>query len=116
MARLLFHITTGPENPTKAVLGMLVARTAADEGHEVDVFFAGDGVDYIREATRAAANGVGVGNAGEHYQALVDARVGLWGSGMSAKVRGVDSDGHTELSPPPKLVVLMAAADNVITY
>ncbi|MFV2064924.1 MAG: DsrE family protein [Chloroflexota bacterium] len=116
MARLLFHITTGPENPTKATLGLLIARTAVEEGHAVDVFFAGDGVDYIRPETRDVASGIGIGNAGEHYQALVDHGATLWGSGMSAKVRGVESDGSAQLAPPKQLVALMAAADNVITY
>ena len=35
MARLLFHITTGPENPTKATLGLLIARTAAERRQEM---------------------------------------------------------------------------------
>lgn len=41
--RLLVHLTTGVENPTKGVLAFLVAATALEEGHDVDVFVAGDG-------------------------------------------------------------------------
>jgi predicted peroxiredoxin len=44
MARLLVHIATGPDDPTRAELGLLVARTAISAGHSVDLFFAGDGV------------------------------------------------------------------------
>ena len=44
MPRLLVHIATGPENPTRAALGLLVARTALGAGHTVDLFIAGDGV------------------------------------------------------------------------
>ena len=116
MTQMLFHITTGPENPTKATLGMLVAKTAAAEGHEVDVFFAGDGVDFIREETRSAASGVGLGSAAEHWNDLVASGARMWGSGMSAKVRGVTADGPLQLVPPPKLVELIAAADQVIVY
>lgn len=32
MARLLVHIATGPENPTRAALGFLVAKTALAAG------------------------------------------------------------------------------------
>ena len=32
MARFLVHIATGPENPTRAALGLLVARTATAGG------------------------------------------------------------------------------------
>ena len=40
MTRLLVHIATGPENPTRAALGLLVARTALAKGDDVDLFFA----------------------------------------------------------------------------
>ena len=42
MGLLLIHITHGPEAPTRAALGLLVAGAAIDEGHEVNVFMAGD--------------------------------------------------------------------------
>ncbi len=44
MAKILVHLATGPENPTRAALALLVARTAAGEGHEVQLFLAGDAV------------------------------------------------------------------------
>ncbi len=31
MANILIHVTCGPENPTKAALAFLVARTALSE-------------------------------------------------------------------------------------
>lgn len=55
MARLLVHFATGPENPTRAALGLLVARTALEAGHEVEVFIAGDGVGILRTETLDAA-------------------------------------------------------------
>ena len=51
MSRLLVHIATGPENPTRAALGLLVAKTALAAGHDVDLFFAGDGVGILRPET-----------------------------------------------------------------
>ena len=61
MGRLLVHIVTGPENPTRVALGLLVARTALGEGHTVDVFFAGDGVSTLRPETLDAGQGIGTG-------------------------------------------------------
>ena len=49
--RLLVQVATGPENPTRAALGLLTARTAAEEGHDVRVFLAGDGVQLARPET-----------------------------------------------------------------
>ena len=34
MAKVLVHLATGPEHPTRAALALLVARTAAEEGHD----------------------------------------------------------------------------------
>ena len=41
MASLLIHITAGPNDPTRAALGFLVAKTAAEEGHDVNIFWPG---------------------------------------------------------------------------
>jgi uncharacterized protein len=114
--RLLVHIATGPENPTRVALGLLVARTALGAGHEVDVFIAGDGVDVVREETRAALHGIGTGSAAEHWQALVDGGARLYASGMSSKARGVAAVDGVELAPPDKLVELIVSADKVVSY
>ena len=45
MASLLAHITADPNDPTRAALGSLVAGTAAEEGHDVNMFLAGDAVN-----------------------------------------------------------------------
>jgi predicted peroxiredoxin len=37
MAKILVHITQGPEHPTRAALGFLVAKAALDEGHDVSL-------------------------------------------------------------------------------
>ena len=72
MSRILVHLATGPENPTRGALAFLVARTAAAGGHDVSVFLAGDAVAYLRDATLDAAAGIGTGSMREHYAALVE--------------------------------------------
>ena len=62
MARLLIHVTHGPESPTRAALGFLVARTALDEGHEVALFLAGDAVQLLRNAVLDNLAGLGTGS------------------------------------------------------
>ncbi len=118
MARLLVHIVTGPENATRAALGLLVARTAAEEGHEVRVFLAGDAVHLARPETAEAAQGIGTGSVSEHLDALASAGVPLFLSGMSSKAREVDAAvaGGAELAPPEKLVELAVGSDTVLTY
>jgi uncharacterized protein len=118
MAKLLVHLTTGPENATRAALALLVARTAVDEGHEVQLFLAGDAVQLVRRETAEAVQGAGTGNVAEHWQALRAAGVPVFLSGMSSKARGVDADTAEgiELAQPTKLVELATQADTTLTY
>jgi uncharacterized protein len=104
--KLLVHIATGPENPTRLALGLLVARTALGEGHEVAVFLAGDGVDAARPEARDLLPGVGTGSVAEHWQALREGGARLFASGLSGKARGVAAGGSDELqmAPPDVLV------------
>ena len=117
MASVLVHLATGPENPTRAALALLVARTAADEGHDVSVFIAGDGVQLLRPETAAATQGVGTGSVEEHLAALREAGVAIYASGMSSKARGLDvAAAGAEAAQPQKLVELATAADTTIIY
>jgi predicted peroxiredoxin len=116
MAKILVHIATGPENPTRAALGLLVARTAIEEKHEVQVFLAGDAVQLLREETAAAAQGIGTGSVAEHLGALKSAGVTIFLSGMSSKARGIEGGEGFELAPPQKLVELAAWSDSALVY
>ncbi|HET9880065.1 MAG TPA: DsrE family protein [Candidatus Limnocylindria bacterium] len=120
MSKLLVHLITGPENPTRGALAFLVARTAAAAGHEVSLFLAGDGVGYLRDATMDAAQGIGTGSVREHWTALAEAGVPLYASGMSSKARALDASGvgdkTVEFAPPDRLVELILEADRVVTY
>ena len=118
MANLLIHLATGPENPTRAALALLVAKTAAEEGHDVNVFLAGDAVQLARAETASAAQGIGTGSFSEHWAAVREAGVPIYLSGMSSKARGitVETAEGAELAPPQKLVELAAQADSTLTY
>jgi uncharacterized protein len=118
MATILIHIATGPENPTRAALGLLVARAAAEEGHDVRVSLAGDAVQFARPETAEATSGVGTGSVSEHLDALAAAGVPLFLSGMSSKARGVGAETRAgvELVTPQRLVELATTSDTVLTY
>ena len=120
MGRLLVHIATGPENVTRAALGLLVARMAVAAGHEVDVFVAGDAVALLRPETLDAGTGIGTGHLREHVDALVAGGARLYASGMSSKARGLTVEAlgglPVELAPPDRLVALAFEAERVISY
>jgi uncharacterized protein len=119
LASLLVNITTGPENPTKAALGLLVSKIAVAEGHDVTIFLAGDGVQLLRDAVLDSVHGIGTGPAREHFDALREKNVKIFASGMSSKARGLSEDeigGKAELVMPDVLVRLITESDQAVVY
>lgn len=120
MASILVHITHGPEAPTRAALGFLVAKAAVDEGHQVTLFLAGDGVQLLRDAVLDNLTGLGTGKLREHYDALVAGGARFYLSGMSARSRGLTESEiqgkPAEFAMPNVLVRLSLEADRMFTY
>lgn len=120
MSSLLVHITQGPEAPSRACLGLLVARTALSEGHDVTVFLAADGVQMVRDAVLDATQGVGIGSAREHFDAIVSTGGRFYVSKMSSGARGVtaaDLEGKpAEFATPNDLVRVTFECDRALTY
>jgi predicted peroxiredoxin len=120
MAKVLIHIHTGPSDPTKATLGCLVAATALREGHEVNVFMAGDATHLLAPATIAGLEGLGTGRLADHLAAIRDRGGHMYISGMSAKARGYDAtllEGWpAEFAMPEVLVKLATTSDTCLCY
>ncbi len=117
---LLVHVTTGPENATKAALSFLVAKAALDEGRQVRLFLAGDGALLLRDAVLDNVAGVGTGKLRESYDAIVAKGGRFYVSGLSARARGMsDADfagKPVELAQPAVLVRQVFACSRTIVY
>jgi predicted peroxiredoxin len=120
MATILIHVTRGPEDPTRAALAFLVAKSAVEEGHEVSLFLAGDAVQLLRDAVLDNLAGLGTGRLRESYDALVSAGARFYLSGMSSGARGLletDLAGKpAELAQPSRLVQLLLDHERALTY
>lgn len=120
MAKILVHVTQGPEHPTRAALGFLVAKAALDEGHEVSLFLAGDAVQLLRDSVLDSLVGLGTGKLRESYDALSAGGARFYLSGMSSQARGVGEDElagkPAEMAMPNVLVRLALEHDRVLTY
>ncbi|MBI4484880.1 MAG: DsrE family protein [Acidobacteria bacterium] len=118
--RILIHVTHGPEQPTRAALAFLVARTALDEGHVVTLFLAGDAVQLIRDPVLDTLAGLGTGRLREQFDAIVKGGGRFYLSGMSSTARGVsaaDLQGKpAEFAQPTVLVRLSLEHDRMFTY
>jgi len=117
---ILVHLTSGPENPTKAALAFLVARTAIEQGHPVSMFLAGDAVQLLRDAALDNLSGLGTGKLREHFDIIAKGGGRFYLSGMSSNARGVtaaDLQGKpAELAPPAILLKLALEHDRMFTY
>ena len=116
MAKLLIHITRGPEDPTRAALAFLVGKAAVEAGHEVSLFLAADAVQLLRPAVLDSLVGLGTGSLRDSYDALVSGGARFFVSGMSSKARGFEPKGIAEPAMPERLVELAFEHDRVITY
>ena len=120
MAKILVHLTHGPEHPTRAALAFHVAKAALDEGHEVTMALAGDAVQLLRDGVIDHLNGLGTGNLRDLYDALVTGGVKIYLSGMSSKARGLSeaelAGKPYEFMLPSRLVQLAVENDRMFTY
>ncbi|TFZ07162.1 multidrug transporter [Ramlibacter henchirensis] len=120
MAKILVHLTHGPEQPTRAALAFFVARAAIEEGHQASLFLAGDAVQLLRDAVLDSLTGLGTGSLREHFDALVAGGARFYVSGLSSKSRGLpqsDLAGKpAEYATPQQLVRLSLEHDRMFTY
>jgi predicted peroxiredoxin len=75
MAKFLFILTRGTEDPSRATRCMQLALVAKQEGHEVHVFLTDEGVIFAKQGTAdniVAATGDEMAN---HMELLMQAKV-----------------------------------------
>ena len=120
LAKILFNITNGTNNQTKASLGFMLARTAVEEGHEVIVFLNADAVSLIRPPVLDNLVGLGTGSLKEHFEVLKKAKVPMYVSAISCEIRGVTEqdlkDANARKVFPKTLLNLSLEADRTFVY
>ena len=120
MDKLLIHIITGVENPSRSVLGFLIAKTALEEGKDVTVFCAGEGVSCLHESTINEMQGVGLGKLSDYLSVLKNGGAKLYASKMSANSRGIKNEQLESLgftpATPKILVNITFESDKILIY
>ena len=120
MAKILVHIAVGPGDATRAALAFLVAKSVVEEGHQLSMFVAGDGVHLLTTEVAQATVGLGTGKLSEHIAALNEHAFEAYFSGMSAKARNIEPANvilrGAQPAMPAKLVQLIVECDKVISY
>ena len=120
MSSILIQVTAGPDQPTKAALGFLLGKTALEEGHEVNIFLAGDAVMLIQEGVLENLSGLGTGKLLDHYEAIVAEGVVINLSKMACESRGIKSgdliNKPLKKSTSEDLLELALSSDKVLCY
>ncbi|MBW3594141.1 MAG: DsrE family protein, partial [Actinobacteria bacterium] len=116
----LVQIVSGPEHATRAALGFLVAQGAVEDGHDVTVFLAADGVQWVNRAVTDAVAGLGGGKLSDGLDAIKQGGASFYASKMSLGARGIADDAAralgAEFGTPKILVQLSLDADTVLIY
>ena len=120
MSSLMVHVHTGIENPSKIALALLVTRTAAAEGLDVTLFLASDAVNLMKDDVIDSLQGLGLGSAREHFDAIKENNVQIYVSKMSSGARGVteaDLEGkNAQWGTPELLVKCTLENERILTY
>jgi len=120
MAKVLVQIVSGPEHATRAALGFLVAQGAVEDGHDVTVFLAADGVHWVNRAVTDAISGLGGGKLSDGIDAIKQGGASFYASKLSLGVRGIAEDVAStlgaEMGSPKILVQLSLDSDTVLIY
>ena len=66
--KVLVNIYSGLKSKNKVTLGLMAALTAENEGHQVTLFLAGDGVNLLSCKKAGEIVGQGTGDLYEHLQ------------------------------------------------
>ena len=120
MSSILFHILSGPNDTSKAMLGFLLARTAIEEGHKIEIFLSGDGVQLVRDIVIDNLVGLGTGSLKDQMNVIKNAGVTIYVSSMSCENRGIrDIDLKGKLMKkvlPKTLLDLVFSTDKILIY
>lgn len=122
MAKLLIHLTHGPEAPTQADRAFLIAKTALREGHSVSMFLAGSAVSLMKDENLNKTIGIGEGvtSLRESFDEIIGNGGRIVLSEVSCGARGMTESElvgkQVELGEPKVLVELTVEHDKVITY
>ena len=118
--KVLVHIHSNLEYKNKVTLGLLVALAAENDGHQVTLFLAGDGVHILNCKKYGEIVGQGTGDLYEHLENLKKSNVKIFVSEMSAKSRGYDEtllNGYkAQFAILNILVEESIKADSVLSY
>jgi len=109
--KLFVQSIQGPENAVNGVFPIMIASQAAEAGHEVSIFLAGNAVSLMKTEIVDNMSAIGIGKLSDHIKVLKDKGVTIHLSAGSCKARGITEDDIKDkngvMSGPPGLLKLV---------
>lgn len=90
--KVMISVTSGTDDPTRATLGMLAAKAAVEQGHEVIVWLQGEAVTLAKYNVYPFIIGVNMPAMKDAVEFLVTNKVPLWVCQACGKGRDVGPD------------------------
>ncbi|MBD2435172.1 DsrE family protein [Fischerella sp. FACHB-380] len=87
--KVIVSVSSGTNDPTLATLGMLAAKVAVDEGHEVIVWLQGEDVTIANKNVYDKIQGLNMPPMKAVVEALLSANVPIWVCEACAKDRNI---------------------------
>ena len=118
--KLLVHSIQGPENSVNGVFPIGIASIAAEAGHEVNIFLAGNAVSLMKTEIVENMSAIGVGKLSDYTKLINDKRIHIHLSTGNCKASGITEDDIKDkngvMSGPPGLLKLVEEAEKVLSY
>lgn len=119
MARILYVVTAGTDDPTRAGLPFNFALGALEAGHQAEIFLTGEGVYLLKEEVAGSVVPVGPPPLREMLGRLVEQRVPISACGRCCVARGITDDDlkscNAKFISPKIFAEKVVAADRVVT-
>lgn len=90
--KVMITVTSGTDDPTRATLGMLAAKAAVEQGHEVTVWLQGEAVTLANRYVYFSVVGVNMPPMKDAVEFLVSNKIPLWVCQACGKGRNVGPD------------------------
>ena len=104
--KITISVSAGTDDPTRATLGMVAAKAAREQGHDVLVWLQGEAAIVANRNVYPNLRGINMPPMKDVMDALVEAQVPIWVCEACGKGRGVS----------PELMVPTARFKNMGEY
>ncbi|MBA2547770.1 MAG: DsrE family protein [Burkholderiaceae bacterium] len=94
--KVIVCVSSGTDDPTRATLGMLAAKTAVGQGHEVVVWVQGEGVNIANKNVYDKIQGINMPPMKAIVESLLADKIPLWVCEACAKGRHVTPENWVE--------------------